>query len=343
MKAAVTDGKGNIYFANIPQPKIQNAYQCLCRIEASATCTGTDVKLINNTLGFGDYPCLFGHESVGVVIECGDKVRNFKAGDMALRPCAVYPSEKFNDFNSFAAGYTQFGLITDYQAFMEDNPNGKINGYARFQQKVRPSLSLSAVDAAMLITLKETASVVSLKAVCSIGKKVLVLGSGAVGLSMARFARTFGADFVVLGARRKEALKYAIDIKCCNAVVDFTTDWTASAKELVPGGFDIIIDGTGSGDIMIGAATLLNMTGKLYPYATSQDTERVSNTIGADKWGNASPEEYNAGDFLNNAVETGIINLKNYYSHTLPLNDIVEGFELIKTRKAFKVVFECQI
>ena len=132
MKAAVTDGKGNIFLEDIPKPRIQNDYQCLCKINASATCTGTDVKLINGTLGAGDYPKLFGHESVGTVIECGSKVRNFQVGDFALRPCAVYPSDKLAGFSSFAAGYTEYGLITDHVAYLKDNPNAELEYYIQF-------------------------------------------------------------------------------------------------------------------------------------------------------------------------------------------------------------------
>lgn len=342
MKAVVTDGKGGIFFTNIPRPKIQNDYQCLCRIKASTTCTGTDVKLITGTLGFGRYPTLFGHESVGVVLECGRKVRNFKPGDLALRPCAVYPGTTLGELNSFAAGYTEYGLVTDLQALLEENPEAKYNGYARFQQKIPSSIAhLDPVDLSMLITLKETASTVSLATGCSIGKKVMVLGSGTVALSMARFARLFGADLVVLGARRTKALRYAEKIQCCNYTVDFRKNWTEQAKALASSGYDIIIDGTGSGEIMLQTGELLSDKGKLYPYATSHDKAKVVETLGEDKIGSGNPTEYAANDFLANAVDAGWICLKNYYSHVMPLSEIAAGFELIQSRKALKVVFEC--
>ena len=341
MKAAVTDGKGNIFFEDIPKPQIQNDYQCLCKINASATCTGTDTKLINGTLGFGNYPVLFGHESIGTVIECGKKVRNFQLNDFALRPCAVYSRDKLNGFNSFAAGYTEYGLITDRKAYLEDDPSAELNNYTKFQQKVPHLPGLSAVDASMFVTLKETASVVSLKTKCYIGKKVLVLGAGTVGMSMAHFSRVFGADIVVLGARRTEALQYAMDIKCCNHVVDFTANWTEQAITISPNGFDIIIDCTGSGDIMLKAGALLNKNGNLYPYATSKDKARVIETLGEKQIANGEPLEDEANNFLINAIELGLINLKHFYSHVMPLEKIVEGFELIKNKKAFKVVFEC--
>jgi len=341
MKAAVTDGKGNIFFEDIPKPQIQNDYQCLCKINASATCTGTDIKLIDGTLGFGEYPNLFGHESVGTVIECGSKVRNFQLNDFALRPCAVYPGEKLAGFNSFAAGYTEYGLVTDRKAYLEDNLGAELNSYIQFQQRVPRLPGLTAVDLSMFITLKETASVVSLGTKCSIGKRVLVLGAGTVGLSMAHFSRIFGADIVAVGARRTEALQYAMDIKCCDNVVDFTADWMKQARTISPDGFDIIIDGTGVGDITIKAGALLNEDGKLYLYSTSKDKSRVTETLGEEKIGDISKHEEYANTFLINAVELGLINLKHFYSHVMPLEKIVEGFEIIKSKKALKVVFEC--
>lgn len=46
MKAAVTDGKGSLELIDIPTPEPE-PYQCVCRLEAAVTCSGTDQKIIS--------------------------------------------------------------------------------------------------------------------------------------------------------------------------------------------------------------------------------------------------------------------------------------------------------
>ena len=119
MKAAITDGKGNVWIDDVPKPE-PNDYQCLCRINACATCTGTDQKHINNKLPWDQtYPGILGHESCGVVVQVGDKVRNINVGDRYLRPAAVYPGETLGDYQSMWGGFAEFGLITDVKAARE--------------------------------------------------------------------------------------------------------------------------------------------------------------------------------------------------------------------------------
>ena len=122
MKGAVTDGKGNIWIQDVPKPVIGD-YECLCKIDCCATCTGTDMMSINGTISWAQqdrYPALIGHESVGVVIETGKKVRNIKAGDRFLRPAAWYPGEYKEGLFSMMGGYAQYGIVTDTEALLQD-------------------------------------------------------------------------------------------------------------------------------------------------------------------------------------------------------------------------------
>ncbi len=41
-------------------------------------------------------------------------------------------------------------------------------------------------------------------------------------------------------------------------------------------------------------------------------------------------------------VREGTINLKDFYSHVIKMDQIEEGFKLIKERKAYKVVVEIE-
>ena len=78
--------------------------------------------MINGTLAdiFLTFPGILGHESVGKVIKVGKKVKNYKIGDLVLRPAAVYPGQRLGEYYSLFGGFAEFGVATDYKAEIED-------------------------------------------------------------------------------------------------------------------------------------------------------------------------------------------------------------------------------
>ncbi|MGB5846594.1 MAG: alcohol dehydrogenase catalytic domain-containing protein, partial [Anaerolineales bacterium] len=59
----------------IPTP---GPYEARIRSEAACLCNATDRKLIEGHFpGVEDYPLILGHETVGIVEQVGEKVRNF--------------------------------------------------------------------------------------------------------------------------------------------------------------------------------------------------------------------------------------------------------------------------
>lgn len=341
MKAAITDGKGKLWIEDIPIPK-PGEYQCLCKVEACATCTGTDQKHIRSKLPFAcQYPGVLGHESVGIVTEVGPKVRYLETGDRVLRPAAVYPEEKFGEWFSCWGGFAEYGIVADRKAALEDNPDATLNNYTRFQLPIPHDLNLSAAEATMLITLKECASVIAATGT-SLLKSAAVLGAGSVGISMLRFAKIFGAWPVIAVARRDEQLAYARDTIGADHVVNAKTENAVERiRALTDGrGVDRIVDTTGNSAFLKSMLPALSAEGKTVPYASYESAEAIQNAIPDDKRMSALASEDGAHAYMLEAVRTGLFDLKAFYSHTMPLDDIVEGFEMIKRKEAFKIVFE---
>ena len=136
MKAAATDGQGNVWLEEVPIPE-PNETQCLCRMLACASCTGTDTKHIHDKLPWAQtYPGLLGHESIGEVIAVGSRVTAFQMGDWVLRPTPVYPGDTYNGFTSMWGGFSEYGLVTDVAALKADEPDATPNNYTRFQLPV---------------------------------------------------------------------------------------------------------------------------------------------------------------------------------------------------------------
>jgi len=343
MKAAITDGQGNVWLAETPAPK-PNGYQCLCRILACATCTGTDQKHIHNKLPWAQkYPGVLGHESVGKVVSVGAKVKSFAVGDVVLRPTAVYPGERLADYYSLWGGFAEYGLVTDAPALLADCPTAKPSSYARFHQKLPASVPMSPADATMLITLKETASYVASVGV-RLYSSLVILGSGSVAISMCRFAKIFGAYPVIVVGRRDAPLAHARERIGADFTVNVQSeDLVAKVRRLTHGkGVDFVIDATGDVEFLKRSLPVLSDAGKAAAYATYKSPDAVKNAIDPARLIAGRTGEDIAHQYLIDAVRLGLVNPADFYSHRLPLSKIKEGFDLLSRKAASKVVFEME-
>ena len=313
MKAALTDGKGKVWIEEIPRP-VPGDYECLCKTMACATCTGTDTKHIHDKLPWAQaYPGLLGHESVGVVIEVGKKVRNFKEGDVVLRPAVAFPGTQFAGYTSMWGGFAEYGLVGDAAAMRADDPAAKPNNYTRFQQVIPADAGISFVEATMLITLKECASYVASSGV-RFRSRVLVLGAGSVGICMIRFAKIYGAHPVIAVARRDEQLAYAKDVIGADEVINVSQqDLLKTVAELTDGqGVDRIIDTTGSADFLASALPALAEGGKVGAYATYTRGKARAEIVAPELEAGGATGEDIAHQYLLDAVKLGLVKLSDY-------------------------------
>jgi L-iditol 2-dehydrogenase len=338
MKAAITDGKGKVWIDDVPRPE-PGDYECLCKTMACATCTGTDTKHIHDKLPWAQvYPGLLGHESVGVVVEAGKKVRNYRIGDIVLRPAAAFPGTQFAGYTSMWGGFAEYGLACDAAAMRADDPEAKPNGYTKFQQVIPADAGISFVDATMLITLKECASYVATSGVGFLSR-VLVLGAGSVGISMIRFAKIYGAEVIAV-ARRDEQLAYARDVIGADEVINVTKqDLLGTVADLTAGkGVDRIIDTSGSTDFLKTALPALAEGGKVGAYATYTRGKARADIVPPELEAGGATGEDIAHPYLLDAVKLGLVTLSDFYSHVMPLDELPKAFEMIASKEAFKVV-----
>jgi len=342
MKAAVTDGKGRVWIEDVPIPQ-PDEYQCLCRILACATCTGTDTKHIFDKLPWEQqYPGLLGHESIGRVVECGPGVRNFKEGDLVLRPAVAYPGETFAGFSSMWGGFAEYGLVTDAAAFRNDHPDATLNNYVRFQLPVPEIPGVTPADWTMIITLKECAGYVH-SIGCGFRSSLLILGAGPVAMAMCRHAKIFGAWPVIVAARRDEPLARIRDVIGADFVINCTRDDVAQrVREITSGGVDFIIDTTGAPEFVAQSIPALNEHGRAAGYATYPRGQALNQLVPNDRIISGQTGEDIAHQYLIDCVRLGLVHLRDFYSHVLPLDDIARGFEMIWSKEAFKIVFDTE-
>ena len=83
MRAAVVVEPGRVELVDVPDP-VPDPYQVRVQTLAGGLC-GTDRHIVAGTFYRRDYPAILGHESIGRVVELGERVRNLTLGDMVLR------------------------------------------------------------------------------------------------------------------------------------------------------------------------------------------------------------------------------------------------------------------
>jgi threonine dehydrogenase-like Zn-dependent dehydrogenase len=206
MKAAIVHGPGRLELVDMDVPGM-GPYDCLVKIDACATCTGTDLSIIDGSFAFlQPYPVAIGHESTGLVVEVGERVRHFSPGQRVTRPACILAGQAVGGVTSNWGGFAEYGLVHDGVAEAEDGGEG--GGMTGISRVPLPD-DVDAVSASLSINQREILSVVK-RMELDAGARFAVVGSGYNGLLFAFFARHFGAGQVVmLGSAARAGLGLA--------------------------------------------------------------------------------------------------------------------------------------
>lgn len=337
MKGLIVNGDGKIRLASdIPMPEPDD-YQVLTKTIACGICNGTDLKLVEGRLrGFADYPAVLGHESVGEVIQIGKKVRNYKVGDRVLRT-VLKPTERYY---SLWGSFAEYGYADDYQARVEDGVPAD-NGLST--QQIIPR-EIDPADGTMIITLKEICSALHRLGLQS-GMNVVVVGCGPVGLSMVVLSRLMGASRVIMSGHHSSRLAVARKLGADVAFSSKEEDTVEVIKKYMPEGVDLFIDCVGRTSIIDQGMQVIKETGKIGLYGIGihsgdlidWDRAPYNFDIQSVQWPIALREMEVHEEVIGYILE-GKINLKDFVSHTLTVEEYEKGVELVKSRQGLKVV-----
>jgi len=341
MKAAVVESPGILKVKDVPEPEI-GPYQALVEILACATCNNTDRKLINGTLAkdFANFPGILGHESTGRVIEAGKKVRNYRTGDLVVRPAAVYPGERLGQYYSLFGGFAELGLVTDYRADMEDNGRAEedFTLWHLYQQTI--PASFDPVDSTMIITLREVwdwSARFGLKE----GDSAVILGSGPVAMIFVSAARLLGVKEIIMVGLRDERLSLAKELGAHHVINSTSEDIKEKVMEYTGGrGAARVIEAVGKNELINDAYGILAHKGKIGIYGAGPSGFNIN-------WEKAPPtwtlthilqDERDSHSDIIGLIQSKKIDPARYYSHVMGLDDINRAFEMLDSRQALKVV-----
>ncbi len=337
VNAILIERANKLAFRDVPETPMGD-YHARTRLVAGSICNSTDRKLLEGTFsGCTNFPAVLGHEAVGEVTEVGAKVRNYRVGDLVIRPRVYLPKEL--DIREYFGSFAERGMVTDQWAIMEDDPSVKPGAFGHPQQVLPPDVG--PVIGVLAITLKETLDWTKRFGIGP-DTRVLVFGTGPVGTAFVMWAKMLGAPQVILAGRRPVSIERAAAISHPDATIDITHGHVPERiREMTGGkGVDRVVEGVGDTSIIDMGIECLSESGLVGLYGVPPSTQKKARHASDPRVRAIAPDESEVHDEFFEMVRTKKVDPLAFMSHRLPFREIEQGFELLKRREAFKVVLD---
>lgn len=338
MKGLIVTKKYQLQLVDdIPMP-ILGDYDALVKNVCCLICNGTDHEIIKGSLAeIKEYPVMLGHESAGYVIACGNKVRNYGSGDLVARSIV----RKNAKYASGWGGFAEYGVVTDYQAMVEDGYEEAQRYTIGCMQRVFPE-GITPIQAAMMITFKEVYGAFKRIGVAE-GERILVVGDGPVGLSMVLLAPLVGAGEIYILGQNPKTLALAKKIGAKAVYNTLNSGEFESLTRRCQGQINHYIDTIGLNSTTCQGLPFLAPDGLITVYGLHSGEELCIPLKGMRNWGvrfmqfPIHQKEGAAHEPICEAVLSGQLDPEILITHCLSMKDYREGFKLIQEKKAIKV------
>jgi len=340
MRTVAVIEPGKVEVVEIGEPK-PGPYQVRVKTEAACLCNATDGKLVSGHFpGVDKYPMILGHESVGIVDEVGDNVRNFKMGDRVIGGLVF----EFDDpkYSSGWGGFCEYTLATDHDAMVADGVADEEHGWFECYEIQRAVPNDISVEAAVLLcTWREVYGGFG-DFNLQKGDDILIFGAGPVGLSFLTFGKLLGLGYIgvvdPLDNKREKALAMGAD-----AV--FSPD-SEELKELtVKRGkpLDVVIDAVGRNSIINAALPMIKLGGSIGVYGVIGESEiTIDKGVGPynfnlymHQWPTRA-REHAAQAPLCEWIRQGKIKPGDFLTHEFELEQINDALGAVETGQVIK-------
>ena len=231
--------------------------KCSCSVGAAGVC-GSDLHHYRGINPWGQPLRLVdrrGHELAGIVVEVGSAVKGVRLGQRV----GVEPLHLLGCGHCRPCGQGAYNVCQTRES--GDMPRRRSVGFAEFD--VAPAASLFplpehvALDVGAIIDVYACAVHALNRLPLQDMNAVVVIGTGAVGLTLGQVARAAGARKVIVVGRRDEVLKVALEVGAADEVVNSNSinDLGQAVRELTAGaGGDAVIETVGGEGDTIGQA-----------------------------------------------------------------------------------------
>lgn len=318
MKAYVLHGVGDLRYGNWPIPEIQPGW-ALVRVLAAGVCSSDIPRIFEK--GTYHFPTIPGHEFCGIVEKVADRTDEEwlgkRVGVFPLIPCQKCLSCKKEQYET-CENY-------DYIGSRRDGAFAEYVAVPVWNLLALPD-SISDVQAALL----EPAAV-ALHAVRHLGeldgKSVCVVGTGAIGIIAAQWAKILGAQCVTVKGRN-EGKKQVV--KQCG--MEFTTEVNRE--------FDCVIEAVGSVQAWRDSIALIGVSGKIVLIGNPTGNMNLPQNIYwkilrkqitlTGTWNSSFGNETSDWVKVLQVVQAGILKVDPIITRILNQDELIQGLDTIR-------------
>ena len=363
VKAAVAFKAGDRLSIETVQLEGPREGEVLVEIKASGICH-TDAFTLSGEDPEGIFPAILGHEGAGVVVECGPGVNSLKSGDHVIplytpecRECEYCTSGKTNLCQAVRETQGQ-GLMPDGSSrfSLDGEKVFHYMGTSTFSNyTVVPEIALAKIrndapfDKVCYIGCGVTTGIGAVMNTAKVepGSNVAVFGLGGIGLNVVQGARMVGADKIIgidlnperEGLAEKFGMTHFIDASKTDTLV-------ADIVDLSNGGVDYSFECIGNVHVMRdalecchkgwGESIIIGVAG-----AGQEISTRPFQLVTGRVWRGTAFGGAKGRTDVPKIVDwymDGKINIDDLITHTMPLDEINDGFGLMHEGKSIRSV-----
>jgi threonine dehydrogenase-like Zn-dependent dehydrogenase len=342
MRATIMFGAGDVRIENVPDAQLIDPTDALVRVTRACIC-GSDLWPYKDLEPTASGRAM-GHEAIGVVEAVGTDVRKVKKGDFVVMPFAY--SDGSCDFcheglqtscvHGGFFGYSEGGGGAQAEAVRIPFADGTLFVLPLGQDETLMPALLTLSD------VMGTGHHAAVVAKVSRGKKVAVIGDGAVGLCGVIAAKRLGADQIIILGRHPDRIALATAFGATDLVSERGEEAVERVKALT-GGFGVhsVLECVGTEQAMLTAVSIARPGGAIgrvgVPHYQAIPASEVAffNNIAVS--GGPAPVRAYIDELLPDVLE-GRIEPDRVFDRVIGLDEVPDGYRAMNEREAIKVM-----
>src|SRR5882724_10052058 len=343
MRATVMFGASDVRIENVPDPAVIEPTDAVVRVTRACIC-GSDLWPYK-TMEHSDTGRRMGHEAIGVVEAIGADVDTIKVGDLVIMPFAysdgacVFCHEGLHT-SCIHGGFFGTAVVDGAQAEAVRVPQADGTLFV---------LPVGKDEALMpsLITLSDvmgTGHHAARAARVSRGKRVAVVGDGAVGLCGVIAARRLCAEQIIILGRHADRIALAKEFGATDVVSERGDEAFERVRELTDGfGVHSALECVGLEQSMLTAVSIARPGGAVGRVGVPQDetmsASRPAFYNNVTVSGGPAPVRAYMEELLPDILE-GRIEPGQVFDRVVRLDEVPDGYRAMDQREVIKVIVE---
>ena len=344
MRATVMFGAGDVRIENIADARIIDSTDAVVAVSRACIC-GSDLWPYRGLEEIPESGRRMGHEAIGVVEAVGNEVQTIKAGDLVVMPFA----------------YSDGTCVFCHEGLQTSCVQGGFFGVAAMNGAQAEALRIPLADGTLfvlpvgrddalmpsLLTLSDvmgTGHHAAVTAKVGPGKKVAIVGDGAVGLCGVIAAKRLGAEQIIMLGRHADRIALAKEFGATDVVSERGEEAVERVRQ-VTGGFGVhsVLECVGLEQSMRTAISIARPGGAVGRIGVPQDETMPAsesafyNNITVS--GGPAPVRAYIDELLPDILE-GRIEPGRVFDRVVHLDQVPDGYRAMDGRESIKVMVE---